>query len=203
MPRAPGMHLGYEWRPWTRSGCSAARPCEGLHDYATLKYVQEPVAGLPTIITQPASEIVLPGTTVRFSVSADGADPLNYNWRLNGSTLPGATNASLILTNVQSVDSGDYSVIITNRFGTTASPEARLAVVSRPRLGLTQILPSAQLKVTVTGDPDRAYELQNSSNLADWFSSTNLFINRFGQVEFTDTIATNAATRFYRALTLP
>ena len=136
-------------------------------------------------------------------MSADGADPLNYNWRLNGSNLPGATNASLILTNVQSVDSGDYSVIITNRFGTTASPEARLAVVSRPRLGLTQILPSAQLKVTVTGDPDRAYELQNSSNLADWFSSTNLFINRFGQVEFTDTIATNAATRFYRALTLP
>ena len=76
-------------------------------------------------------------------------------------------------------------------------------MVSRPRLGLTQILPSAQLKVTVTGDLDRAYELQNSSNLADWFSLTNLFINRFGQVEFTDTIATKAATRFYRALTLP
>jgi len=175
---------------------------QSLDDYATLKYVQEPVAGLPTIITQPKSEVVLPGANVRLSVSATGEDPLGYNWRFNGVNLSGATNASLLLTNVQSGDAGDYSVIITNRVGTTVSPEARLAVVSQPRLDLTQTLPSVEVRFTLTGDADRSYEIQYSSNLTSWTSLTNSF-NPAGQIQFADTTASNASARFYRALTRP
>src|SRR5262249_9051093 len=60
----------------------------------------------PTITTQPYSQTVSPGTTVTFSVAASGTAPLRYQWLLNGSSLLNATNASLVLTNVQAANAG-------------------------------------------------------------------------------------------------
>ena len=45
-----------------------------------------------------------------------------------GRAIPGATGATLALTNVQPFHRGDYSVIVANADGETVSPEARLSV---------------------------------------------------------------------------
>ena len=54
---------------------------------------------------------------------------LGYQWRFNSRPIPGATAASLTLSNVQLEQAGDYSVEVRNQFGTVVTPDARLTVV--------------------------------------------------------------------------
>jgi len=82
----------------------------------------------PTITSQPASQSVLPGTNVTFSVSATGSQPLSYQWRLNGANIPGATNSTYSITNVQPADGGSYDVLVANPDGAVASLIATLKV---------------------------------------------------------------------------
>ncbi len=82
----------------------------------------------PAIITQPASASVQVGNGITFSVAASGTVPLSYQWKLNGTTLPGATSASYSISNAQTNNSGSYSVTVSNPYGTTNSANATLAV---------------------------------------------------------------------------
>ncbi len=85
---------------------------------------------LPPLITvQPAGQTVLAGTNVTFSVTASGSPPLGYQWQLNSNNVAGA-NATLTLTNVQLANAGNYSVIVSNPFGTVTSSNALLTVNS-------------------------------------------------------------------------
>jgi hypothetical protein len=97
-------------------------------DYVTIKYLQYTVEGFPAITNVPLGQVVLMGTDLSFSVAATGSEPLNYQWRFNGAPISGATNRTLQLTNVQSSQRGDYSVVVSNSVGVTVSPEARLVV---------------------------------------------------------------------------
>src|SRR6516165_3875393 len=45
----------------------------------------------PTITTQPASQMIAPGATATFSVTASGTAPLSYQWRRNSANISGAT----------------------------------------------------------------------------------------------------------------
>ena len=48
----------------------------------------------PIFTTQPADQSVLKGTSASFSVSATGTSPLSYQWRKNGTDIPGATSST-------------------------------------------------------------------------------------------------------------
>jgi len=83
----------------------------------------------PAIASQPQSQTVLTGSTVSFSVGAAGSQPLSYQWFANTTNIPAATNATLVLTNVQVSQSGNlYSVAVTNLEGFTNSSNALLTV---------------------------------------------------------------------------
>ena len=85
----------------------------------------------PSITTQPQNQSVPPAATVEFKVEAAGSPVLNYQWFYNGSTvLPAATNPILRLVNVQSVNSGNYSVRVSNAVGSTNSRSASLVVAT-------------------------------------------------------------------------
>jgi hypothetical protein len=86
----------------------------------------------PGIVVPPASANVYTGATVRLSVTASGSAPLSFQWQYNGTNLPGATLATLTLTNVQIANSGRYSVRVSNRVGQTSSPDAILTVTEPP-----------------------------------------------------------------------
>ena len=82
----------------------------------------------PVIITQPRSQTVVPGTSFNYRVMAAGDPPLNYRWQFNGITLPGATSASLLISNAQAASTGSYTVVVSNLAGSATSRSAVLRV---------------------------------------------------------------------------
>ena len=86
----------------------------------------------PQITTQPKSQAVDEGTPVTFTVVATGNGTLSYQWRRNGTDIPGATGASYTLDNPTAGDSGAaFTVRVTNSFGSAVSDPATLAVTPR------------------------------------------------------------------------
>jgi endonuclease/exonuclease/phosphatase family metal-dependent hydrolase len=82
----------------------------------------------PTITTQPVSVTVTEGANATFGAVASGTSPFTYQWVFNGTLIPDATNASLLLTNVSVSQSGAYRLTVSNPIGTTNSDAAVLTV---------------------------------------------------------------------------
>lgn len=88
------------------------------------------IPSLPSIVTHPASTAWYEGTSPFFSVVADSATPVSYQWYYNGTeAVVGGTNAVLTLTNVQLSQAGDYHVRVSNSGGTRDSLTATLTVI--------------------------------------------------------------------------
>ncbi len=82
----------------------------------------------PQITRQPTAEAAYVGENVSFSVLATGTPPPVYQWFLNQNDLPGATNETLALSNIQETDAGDYGVRVSNETGNVTSDLAALTV---------------------------------------------------------------------------
>jgi Domain of unknown function (DUF4082)/Bacterial Ig-like domain/HYR domain/Bacterial Ig domain len=91
-----------------------------------------------TITAQPASQTVYIGGTASFGVTASGTQPFTYQWNFNQTNIVNATNAVLVLTNVQPNQAGQYSVLVANAINSVLSSNALLTVNSPPTLNITQ-----------------------------------------------------------------
>src|SRR5205823_14003753 len=89
----------------------------GTTNSQTATLTVNPSNSVPTITSQPQSQMAAEGSNVTFTVTAAGAQPLSYQWQFHGTNLDAATNASLLLSGVTSNDAGPYVVVITNSFG--------------------------------------------------------------------------------------
>jgi hypothetical protein len=114
----------------------------------------------PTITRGPESQRAVPGTTISFDVAATGSPPLRYQWFCNGTALPHATNALLVMTNVRAARAGYDNVILGNAVGSvTSTPPANLLISNTtdtiaPTLAVTWPLANGTVTnptVTVTG----------------------------------------------------
>lgn len=83
----------------------------------------------PVITSQPQSITVSQGNAATFNVSASGSG-LNYQWRKNTIDINGANASTYTISNVSSGDAGNYSVVVSNSFGSTTSNTAVLTVTS-------------------------------------------------------------------------
>jgi hypothetical protein len=157
-------------------------------------------AAMPTISAQPINVVAIAGDDVDFDVTAAGSAPLGFQWQLANTNLPGATNATLTLSNITVSQAGSYQVMVTNSAGSVTSSPATLTVY--PTAAATLGSPSitgGQFQFTVTGVPDFTYAVQVSTNLLDWTSvetNTSPFVS-------TDTNLISFPTHFYRVLYLP
>jgi hypothetical protein len=76
-------------------------------------------------------------------VKTEGTAPLSYQWQLNGSNLAnstwirGATENTLRIQNIQSLDAGNYSVLVSNNYGAVTSSCALLVVHCPPVVAIT------------------------------------------------------------------
>jgi uncharacterized delta-60 repeat protein len=73
-----------------------------------------PVAAPATMNLSPLSQIVTAGGTVTWSAVPSNGGNYSYQWRLNGRAITGATNASLVVSNVTLAQRGAYEIVATN-----------------------------------------------------------------------------------------
>jgi hypothetical protein len=130
------------------------------------------------IVTQPQSQTNFVGSTVLLTVVASGTPPLNYGWEFNGNAIPGGTLQTLVLSNVQTNDSGTYTVTVSNNSGQTNSAPALLTILPPPPglpiVNITSptngsILPT-QFPVLLTSE---AHESNGSIRQVEFFLNTN------------------------------
>lgn len=92
-------------------------------------FVGTQLTGPPVITSAPANQTALLNGTMTFTARAAGASPMSYQWRQNGTNIPGATESSYSRSGLQFNDTGTYTVVVTNGFG-TASASATLTVAT-------------------------------------------------------------------------
>ena len=136
----------------------------------------------PSITTQPQNQAVTVGQTAVFSVIAGGTAPLSYQWYFNTNTpLADKTNATLIVTNVQTNDAGGYSIIVTNSLGSVTSVVATLTVSPAPTNGGSVQILQAEDGV-FTGTVDSEYSGYTGTGYVNTENATGSYIEwEFGR----------------------
>jgi glucose/arabinose dehydrogenase len=85
----------------------------------------------PTITSHPADVTVAVGQSAPFSVSAEGTQPLTFQWQRDDVDIPGATAATYTLPMAELSDSGaSFRAVVSNAIGTATSNDATLTVIS-------------------------------------------------------------------------
>ncbi|RYD35028.1 MAG: hypothetical protein EOP87_08090, partial [Verrucomicrobiaceae bacterium] len=98
-----------------------------LHRVSISMLSLPPVFG---IASHPKDVITLRGRDVTLRVISGGAEPLSYQWKLDGADLPGETGATLQLTNALTSQSGSYTVKVTDANAATATSTAAVVTIS-------------------------------------------------------------------------
>ena len=88
----------------------------------------------PDIVAQPPDQFVAVGGSALFNIDVIGTDPLQFQWKKNGTNIANATFANLSIDGVQKADAGTYRVQISNNAGSIESAPALLIVNSPPAL---------------------------------------------------------------------
>jgi len=170
----------------------------GLQDASLVK-----LGTPPAITAEPLSQTVTTGASVAFNIAVKGSPPLTYQWRKDGFDIPGATNASLVLTNVQPGAAGGYSTKISNSLGdaysSTASLSVNLIASVRPALTAPAWNRPTGFSNTASVEIGAFYRVQSSTNLVNWTDLTN-FTATAASAQIRDAAATNMARRFYRVV---
>ncbi len=118
----------------------------------------------PFITGHPTNRTVLAGSNVTFTVTAGGTPPFSYQWRFNGTDMPGATAPSLLVPNAQITNAGLYSVQVANPYGSAVSSNAVLVVnsppiiTSQPASRVASVAAAADFAVGVAGSPPFTYQ---------------------------------------------
>lgn len=131
------------------------------------------VGGLsPQIFTDATATPGFPyaGDTLTLSVDAGGTAALSYQWKKNALAITGATNSTYVKTGITVGDSGSYTVVIANAFGTVTSASADVTVsasttptISQDPQGRT-LYPGGLLNLTtVAAGGNLSYQWKNGS----------------------------------------
>ena len=171
--------------------------------FGTIFRLQFVPSGSLAINTQPQDQTVRAGTNVSFCVSASSALPITYQWRFNGTDLLSATNAVLILTNVQFIQSGAYDVVVTDT-NSIVSASASLTVLTKPII-TAQPTPTNQtvvagstvtMSVSATGTLPISYGWRLNATKV-----TNIVLNSYTCVYTINNVQTNQAGTYRVAIT--
>ena len=142
----------------------------------TLTVLQSPIISPPL-----TNETVGIDSTVTFVATTFGTPPLYYQWLTNGVDLTnnvqfgGVTNFTLTITNAQVTNSGIYTIVVTNLYG-SVTDSATLTVLPAPMFTSISVVSNNFTNglrfVGVGGQSDQEYAVFGTTNLqtpiADW-----------------------------------
>jgi hypothetical protein len=84
-----------------------------------------------SVVIVPASVVTNAGAQVTFQAQATSSEPYAFQWSKDSAALTNATNAVLVLDNVQTNHTGQYRVVVNNAVS-AATNSASLTVVTSP-----------------------------------------------------------------------
>ncbi|MEY3481756.1 MAG: hypothetical protein RIQ71_2531, partial [Verrucomicrobiota bacterium] len=150
------------------------------------KYLVE-TAERPAILAEPVSRVVTAGSPATFSVEATGTPAPAYQWRKNGTNIPGATGTAYTVTSASTDTAGYYDVVVSNSAGSISSAAALLtatgtlvetpvSIDSPPANQTVSVGQTATFSVGASGTQPITYQWRKgSSNIASATNDT-LFI---------------------------
>lgn len=95
-----------------------------------------------TITVQPVAVSTTIGAAAAFTVTATGDGPITYQWRKNGTNIPGATASVYNIPDVQAGDIGAYDCIVSGPINTVYSNAVQLTVGVVARWGFANTQPA-------------------------------------------------------------
>jgi len=135
------------------------------------------------VVGQPSSRTNDAGSTASFTVVANGAEPLGYQWLKDGVALAdggnvsGAVTPTLTLSNLLKPDAGQYAVVVTNASGSVTSVPATLtvndpAITAQPASQNTGLGQTTSLSVTAAGTEPFSYQWWKDGAVLPWGSAS-------------------------------
>ena len=138
------------------------------------------------------------GDNVTLTLVATGAGVLTYQWRLNGTNLPNATNSTLLLSSVTAANTGYYSVRVSDLAASAETQPVLLAVLQRP-VFLAQ--PLSRI-ATVGSDVSLAVSAEGTLPMGfRWLRNGILFSNSLAPVLRFPAVQTANAGRYAVSIT--
>jgi subtilase family serine protease len=184
-----------------------------------------PLPTLPRFAAQPSSQIATNGANVTFTASVLGQAPLAFQWLFNGAGLrdggniSGSAGNTLNITAATTNNSGNYSLVVSNSFGSVTSRVATLSVGFAPAFSSQPASlavfsgSTAVISATVGGSSPLFYQwrkngflLANGGNVSGVTSNVLTFTaattNNSGNYTLTVTNIFGAATSHVATLTV-
>ena len=149
----------------------------------------------PVVLIQPKSQSTCLGQEITLWVRATGVGALRYQWFYNETNLlSGQNSTNLTLNNIQKDQSGLYSVVVSNAFGTVASSSARILVFD------ACVTIGMYAGLSITGLVGRTYVVSSATDLNLAENWAPLATNTFTEPHwfFLDTESAFRPQRFYR-----
>jgi len=145
----------------------------------------------PTITTHPLPQTIAVGQTATFSVVANGAGTLSYQWRKNGNPISGATSATYTTPAVTAGDHGtSFSVVVSNAGGAVNSNAALLTVTGSS----CSAVPSAPETLTATASSSSQIALAWGASTAGASCTVTYDVFRGTSAGFTPDTTSRIAT---------
>jgi predicted outer membrane repeat protein/parallel beta-helix repeat protein len=157
--------------PVTTANDSGSYSCQMSNENGTIvsntAYLQ--IKTPPAAAVQPQAQSACTGQNAMFYSSANGTEPINYQWYNALGMIPGAVDDTLILNNISLSNASSYYTVFTNQCGSSASIPANLVVNSQ--IGYTSQSPNANacpgqtatFSVTATGTAPFSYQWYKKS----------------------------------------
>ncbi len=145
----------------------------------------------PFVTRQPARQSLFSGADLLLSVGVTMPGQLSYQWQFSGTTITGATDASLKVTNVQAANAGAYLVVVSNSYGAVTSSVVTVGVTLSPPIIVQQPsdqetvgLASARFEVSAVGSLPLSYQWQHNDTDIPGATAAALTLATVGQSDF-------------------
>lgn len=152
------------------------------------------LVGSPPVITQsPESQGVQAGSDLHLWADITGTRPFSFQWLFNSVPMAGKNTEILEIPNIQASNQGNYSVRVSNLWGSASSANAFINVVAsgpqiktQPKSQSVVIDQSATISVEVTGSAPMKYQWYHNGALIVGVDSPTLQIQRVSQADVGD-----------------
>lgn len=174
---------------------------DGVNGQSGTVVLNYDLAIAPQVTQQPEGTIAPVGTQIELTARVTGRPAPAGQWLFNGTTLPGATNLTLIIPALQSENEGAYVLRLNNLAGQTETSPVSLLIDAPLKLASVDLNQAKQAKFRLIGQHSSIFLIQASTNLTDWVTIGTNYTDS-GILSYVDAGSTNHSVRFYRAVPL-